>query len=75
LSPEAQAKKADESVWGDPTVLAYKKLAPKDQIRFDALENGPATLGPEALGKALTEPDPSWTERLEAEWQRRYIGG
>ncbi|MBU1174555.1 MAG: ABC transporter substrate-binding protein [Alphaproteobacteria bacterium] len=75
LSPEAQVKKADEAVWGDPTVLAYEKLAPEDQALFDALDNGPATLGPDALGKALSEPDPSWTEMLEAEWQRRYVGG
>ena len=75
LSPEAQAKKADEAVWGDPTVLAYSKLSPEGQALFDALENGPATLGADALGKALSEPDLSWTEMLEAEWQRRYVGG
>ena len=75
LSPEAQARKADEAVWGDPTVLGYDKLAEKDKALFDALDNGPATLGADALGKALSEPDPSWTEMLEAEWARRYAGG
>ncbi len=75
LSPEAQARKADEAVWGDPSVLAYDKLSPQDRARFDALRNGPATLGPDALGKALGEPDPSWTEMLEAEWAKRYVGG
>jgi len=75
LSAEAQAKKADEAVWGDPTVLAYDKLDPRDQMRFDVLQNGPATLGADVLGKALSEPDPSWTDMLESEWKKRYVGG
>ena len=75
LSPEAQAKKADESVWGDPSVLAYAKLPAEGRALFDALDNGAATLGAAELGTALTEPDPSWTEWLEAEWARRYSGG
>ena len=75
LSAEAQAKKADEAVWGDPTVLAYDKLDADDKALFDALKNGPATLGADALGKALNEPDPSWTDMLETEWKKRYIGG
>lgn len=75
LSPEAQARKADEAVWGDPTVLAYDKLDPDGKALFDALQNGPATLDADALGKALSEPDPSWTDMLEAEWKKRYVGG
>ncbi len=75
LSPEAQARKADEAIWGDPTVLAHAKLPPEGKAQFDALTNGPATLDASALGKALSEPDPSWTEMLETEWQKRYVGG
>jgi putative thiamine transport system substrate-binding protein len=72
LSPEAQARKQDPKVWGDPTVLALDKLADEDRARFDALEFGVATLPPDELGPALDEPHPSWMERLETEWKRRY---
>ena len=30
------------------------------------------TLKPDELGPALAEPHPSWMERLETEWKRRY---
>ena len=72
LSPEAQARKQDASVWGDPTVLALDKLPREDRARFAALEPGIATLRPEELGPVLPEPHPSWVERIEAEWARRY---
>ncbi len=72
MSPEAQARKQDISVWGDPTVLAMEKLAPEDRARFAALDLGAATLRPEELGPTLPEPHPSWVERLEQEWARRY---
>lgn len=75
LSPEAQARKADEAVWGDPTVLGYDKLDAAGKALFDDLKRGPATLGPAEIGKALTETDPSWMEALEAEWARRYGAG
>jgi putative thiamine transport system substrate-binding protein len=29
-------------------------------------------LKPEQLGPALDEPHPSWMERIETEWKRRY---
>lgn len=72
LSPEAQARKQDPNVWGDPTVLALGKLPADERARFEALELGVATLAPDALGPALDEPHPSWMERLETEWKRRY---
>jgi putative thiamine transport system substrate-binding protein len=75
LSPEAQARKADEAVWGDPTVLDYEMLTAEGRALFDSLEDGPATLPLEARGTLLEEPHPSWTEALEAEWQRRYAAG
>ncbi len=52
ISPEAQARKQDPKVWGDPTVLAVSKLAPADKARFDALDLGIATLKPDELGPA-----------------------
>jgi putative thiamine transport system substrate-binding protein len=72
LSPEAQLRKQDPAVWGDPTVLAMDKLSPADRQKFSDLPLGIATLSPVELGPALLEPHPSWMTRLEAEWRRRY---
>ena len=72
MSPEAQARKQDPAVWGDPTVLAIDKLAPDDKARFASLRLGVATLPPEKLGMTLPEPHPSWIDRIEQEWARRY---
>ena len=49
MSPEAQARKQDPAVWGDPTVLAVEKLPPEDKARFASLDLGVATL---AAGRA-----------------------
>ena len=39
LSPEAQLRKQDPAVWGDPTVLAMDKLDPADrQLLRDATQ-------------------------------------
>jgi putative thiamine transport system substrate-binding protein len=72
LSPEAQARKQDPKFWGDPTVLAMDKLDEEDRARFAAIDLGPATLRPDQLGPTLAEPHPSWMDRLEEEWRRRY---
>lgn len=72
LSPEAQAKKQDIAVWGDPTVLALDKLGPDNRALFATADPGIATLGPEQLGQALPEPHPSWVARITADWERRY---
>ena len=75
MSPEAQAHKQDPTVWGMPTVLDVAALPPEDRARFEALDLGVATLGPEALGAVLPEPHPSWMVRLEEDWTRRYGAG
>lgn len=72
LSPEAQLRKQDPAVWGDPTVLAMDKLEPADREKFSALPLGVATLSPAELGPALLEPHPTWMTRLEQEWRRRF---
>lgn len=72
MSPEAQARKQDPGMWGDPTVLSMEKLDEDMRARFEAIELGVATLSPEELGPALPEPHPSWMERIEEEWKRRY---
>ena len=72
LSPEAQRRKQDPQVWGDPTVLALDRLSAADRQAFQALDLGVATLPPDRLGPALDEPHPSWMTRIEAEWIKRY---
>ncbi|WP_081159084.1 ABC transporter substrate-binding protein [Ensifer aridi] len=75
LSPEAQLRKQDPKVWGDPTVLSLAKLPAADRAAFGRLDLGVATLGPDELGPMLDEPHPDWMTRIEAEWTRRYGAG
>jgi putative thiamine transport system substrate-binding protein len=72
LSPEAQLRKQDAEIWGDPTVLAMDQLAAEDRAAFAAQPRGVATLAPEALGPALPEPHPSWMTMIEEAWRARY---
>jgi putative thiamine transport system substrate-binding protein len=72
MSPEAQRRKLDPKIWGDPTVLSIGKLDEADRASFNEVELGIATLKPEELGATLSEPDASWLEMLEKEWIRRY---
>ena len=58
LSPEAQSRKGDLSIWGDPTVLAPQHIT-------GSAKNT-------KLFKSIPEPHPSWQTALEAEWQKRY---
>jgi putative thiamine transport system substrate-binding protein len=70
LSPEAQARKEDPAIWGDPTVLALDRLTADQRAAFDRLPQGVAT--PRDLGRTLPEPHPSWVAALEHEWTARY---
>ena len=72
LSPNAQARKSDPKIWGDPTVLDINQLQASQKKLFDAVPKGIATLTPEQLGKTLPEPHSSWVRALEKEWLRRY---
>jgi len=63
MSPEAQARKADTDIWGDPTVLNIAKLTPAQQALFKS--------APE-LEKSVAEPHPSWMTAIEKEWKKRY---
>lgn len=58
LSPEAQSRKGDLSVWGDPSVLSSQYLT-------GSAKNT-------KLFKSLAEPHPSWQLALEKEWLVRY---
>ena len=72
MSPQAQLRKQDPAIWGDPTVLSMDKLPAAQREQFEALDLGVATLGPAELGPTLNEPHASWMTALEKEWTRRY---
>lgn len=69
LSAEAQARKADIAIWGDPTVLALDKLAPAQRALF-AAKALPGQVNRSA--PAIPEPHGSWVDPLEKEWVKRY---
>ncbi|SEM05969.1 ABC transporter substrate-binding protein [Halomonas caseinilytica] len=71
LSPEAQARKLDIDVWGDPSVLDMRRLEAAEREAFEG-DRHPASPPPDALQRVLPEPHPSWVEALEAQWQVRY---
>ncbi|MGR5449316.1 ABC transporter substrate-binding protein [Vibrio sp. PNB22_3_1] len=58
LSPEAQSRKGDINIWGDPSVLNSQYLTgtAKNTQHF----------------KSIAEPHPSWQAALEKEWLKRY---
>jgi putative thiamine transport system substrate-binding protein len=68
LSAEAQVRKADVSVWGDPTVLDISALSPSDR-RLLGEQSAASLRGP---GGVLSEPHPSWSAELERDWIARY---
>ena len=69
LSPEAQVRKADLKVWGDPTVLALSKLAAGDAKLFaaSAISGGVNQPAP-----TIPEPHASFVPLIEAAWLERY---
>ena len=69
MSPEAQARKADLTTWGDPTVLDVKKLPPSEQALF---KTGDVPGGVKFPGPAIPEPHGSWVPLIEAAWLERY---
>jgi putative thiamine transport system substrate-binding protein len=69
LSAEAQARKADIAVWGDPTVLALDQLSASERAQF-ASKPLPGQVAHTA--PAIPEPHGSWVEPMEKEWTRRY---
>lgn len=58
LSPEAQSKKGDINIWGDPSILqtAYLTGSAKNTKLFPS----------------VAEPHPSWQTALEQAWLKRY---
>lgn len=65
LSPEAQARKADPDVWGDPAVIDVEKLSPEAAAAF------PAAVDVDA--PTLAEPHASWTPVIESVWNETFL--
>jgi len=65
LSPEAQARKADPEVWGDPAVLDLDALPDKDRARF--------TTEVPVDAPTLSEPHVSWTGIIEQVWAEAFL--
>lgn len=75
LSPEAQARKQHPKILGSPTVLSIDKLSNSDQSRFEVLQKETSATLLDSSKPLLSEPHPSWVERLEMEWSLRYASG
>lgn len=65
LSPEAQLRKSDPAIWGDPSVLDPAKLDP-------ALRATLASRLPQKSPPVLAEPHAAWVSALEQAWLHRY---
>lgn len=72
LSVEAQLYSYRPEVMGSATVLSMEVLSAEERAAFAAVDVGPATLSPDALGATLREPHPDWTDALERAWIERY---
>ena len=75
LSPEAQARKQDPDVWGDPTVLECRCV---DQggsgVFLPACRGASRRRRPPRWAGPFFEPHPSWVDALEQRWAKRYAG-
>lgn len=72
LSPQAQAKKQQVSVWGDETVLDLSLLDAKVQSQFQPEVVLPSALPSGAYHSLLPEPHASWADALRKAWFERY---
>ena len=72
ISPEAQIKKQDPMIWGDPTVLSISKLDEVDKKKFDKYLKNSTDLSYLDLEKKLPEPHPSWVKVIEESWIKKY---
>lgn len=69
LSPEAQARKADVRLWGDPTVLDMDKLTRPERALFSHVKLPGSVM---RAARSIPEPHGSWVPLIEAAWLDRY---
>ncbi len=72
LSPKAQARKQNPSVWGDKTVLIPTTLSLEQQALFKTTKPHPSALAFDAIKRTVSEPHPSWVDAIMQGWQTRY---
>ncbi len=72
ISPEAQLRKQDPKIWGDPTVFSFEKLDKSWRRKFFKISNHLSRVSNEDLNKKLSEPHPSWVKHIEENWIKRY---
>ena len=72
LSAEAQARKNDLKIWGDPTVLDLTKLSGEDAKQFATLPAPGSVIFP---GPAILEPHASFVALIESTWLEHYGKG
>jgi putative thiamine transport system substrate-binding protein len=72
LSAEAQARKADLKIWGDPTVLDLSKLS-GDEAKLFTATKAPGSLS--LPGPTILEPDASFVKLVQDGWIRHYAKG
>lgn len=58
IGPQAQSRKGDLNIWGDPSIVSNQYLE--------------GSAKQTTLFKSVAEPHPSWQVALEKEWQKRY---
>jgi putative spermidine/putrescine transport system substrate-binding protein len=76
ISPAAQLKKADPSVWGDFPAIDISRLEPAWQAQFAGLPRGEATLPNDVLQqRQLPEPPSEILIRLEKGWDEHVLKG
>lgn len=74
LSPEAQARMQDPTIWGAPSVLDIAALEGAAAEAFAGADDVPGFPAPAELAVTIPEPHGSWLAAIETEWQRRYGG-
>ena len=72
LSPEAQARKADLKIWGDPTVLDLTALSADDAKLFAATSAPGSVTIP---GPTILEPDASFVKLVQDGWLSHFGKG
>ncbi|MBO1254905.1 ABC transporter substrate-binding protein [Alteromonas sp. 5E99-2] len=72
LSPVAQAKKSQPSVWGDATVLDSTVLNTQQRALFLSDDIHPSAASNSANTRKLKELHPTWIVPLKQAWKARY---
>lgn len=74
LSPEAQAAKADPSVWGYDPAIDLNKLGSAERALFDAIPTHPAIEAVRDRGSyVLPELQAAWNTALEEGWRKNVL--